>query len=142
MWELSFTRATSYRIQETHYKTNRRKGTLWSISRENSSILKQSGTSPRQLEQPYTLVEQSWLEEQIVSSPVDGSHRTQENRPLPPPPPRLRGRGSASQPVRTPPSPRQEGHGSLSQQPAREPPRRSTRKRTGQQCKFKQCTFR
>ena len=69
----------------------------------------------------------------IVSSPVDGSQRTQENTP---PPPRRRGQGSASQPVRTPPSPRQEGQGSVSQQPTREDPRISTRKRNGQYCIF------
>ena len=64
----------------------------------------------------------------IVSFPVDGSQRTQENRHLPPPPPRRGGQGSASQPVRTSPSPRHGGQGSASQQPVREAPRRSTRK--------------
>ena len=77
----------------------------------------------------------------IVSFPVDGSQRTQENRHLPPPPPRRGGQGSASQPVRTSPSPRHGGQGSASQQPVREAPRRSTRKRNGQQCRFKQFNF-
>ena len=55
----------------------------------------------------------------IVSFPVDGSQRTQENRHLPPPPPRRGGQGSASQPVRTSLSPRHRGQGSASQQPVR-----------------------